>query len=180
MKGLRLLNVGNFQHLFHWQGDFSRHSSLWTPDLKDLLKPDLSHSTPSFWLTFDDFIREFSFMDVCRVRNWAEARIRGRFLRIGDEDSVLSKWVYTVEANCKSHAVISVHQEDERIGLPRRPLIDVGLALLRLDKDHGTELVMFKDYQFEQNLECECILEPGHYMIIPKTTGCHLKRPDNA
>ncbi len=31
----------------------------------------------------------------------------------------------------------------------------------------------------QRDLELEMILEPGQYLIVPRTTGCTLKRPEN-
>jgi hypothetical protein len=36
-------------------------------------------------MCFDDFIKYFRSLNVCRVRNWQENRIRGKFLRLKDE-----------------------------------------------------------------------------------------------
>ena len=38
--------------------------------------------------------------------------------------------------------------------------------------DNGTSLVEYKDYQVTKNLELEAILNPGLYIVVPKTTGC--------
>ena len=64
--------------------------------------------------------------------------------------------------------------------LPRRPYLDVGLAVLKMNKEQGSELMLYKDYQDIRNMELELVLEPGQYMIVPRTTGCNLQRPENA
>lgn len=35
-----------------------------------------------------------------------------------------------------------------------------------------------KDFQVNPNLECETILEPGTYIVVPRTTGCMFERYD--
>lgn len=52
-------------------------------------------------MSFEDFIEYFRTISVCRVKNWEEIRLKGKFLRIQDKNNtyneiVLSKWYYTV------------------------------------------------------------------------------------
>lgn len=152
----------------------------------DIIKPTFDINDGSFWMSFQDFVDYFQSLDVCRVRNWEEARIRGRFVRFSDSenltlDFVQSKWIYALDIPKKTHLLITLSQEDERIEgvLPRRPYIDMGVAVLKMDKEQGSTLVLHKDYQVERSIELELVLEAGHYMIVPRTTGCGLKKPDN-
>lgn len=51
----------------------------------------------TFWISYQDCIKEFKALNVCRVKNWEEVRIKGKFIRVQDiEDDtvevVLSKW----------------------------------------------------------------------------------------
>lgn len=119
-------------------------------------------------MSFQDFTKSFDSLDVCRVRNWDEARIRGRFLRYSDPEnltfeSVISKWVYALDVPTKSHVVLSICQEDERIkGVkPKKPYLDIGLAILKIDKEEGSSLVNYRDNIIARNSELELILEPG-------------------
>lgn len=36
----------------------------------------------------------------------------------------------------------------------------------------------FKDLVIARDCEIECILEPGSYIVVPRTTGCGIKRPN--
>lgn len=42
------------------------------------------------------------------------------------------------------------------------------------------DLVDLKDFVVDRQCELEVNLEPGSYIILPRTSGCLLKRPDNA
>lgn len=64
--------------------------------------------------------------------------------------------------------------------MSRRPYIDIGIIVLRKAADGSVSLYAFKDYQFERQNEIEVDLDPGSYIILPKTTGCTLKRPIDA
>lgn len=74
---------------------------------------------------------------------------------------------------------MGLHQEDQRIDgvLQRKPYIDFGLAVLKMDADQGSSLVVYKDYAVCRNTDVELILEPGQYIVVPRTTGCTLRRP---
>lgn len=37
-----------------------------------------------------------------------------------------------------------------------------------------------KDFAAERQLELDVELEPGSYIILPRTSGCTLKRPETA
>lgn len=53
----------------------------------DLVKPSLEGNDGTFWMCFSDFVANFDSLDVCRVRNWDEIRIRGRFIRFADTEN---------------------------------------------------------------------------------------------
>lgn len=107
-----------------------------------------------FWMSLQEAVAFFKSLNVCRVRNWNEVRLKGKFLRLQDLDfpsieSVQSKWYYSMDiADEETRIVVTVHQEDERIrsvGL-RRHNIDVGIAVLRRLDDGMLELVELKDF----------------------------------
>jgi hypothetical protein len=41
-------------------------------------------------------------------------------------------------------------------------------------------LVQYKDYVMARDCEIECVLEPGSYIVVPRTTGCAVRRSDGA
>ncbi len=41
-------------------------------------------------------------------------------------------------------------------------------------------MIHFKESAISRNLELECILEPGSYIVVPRTTGCGIRRPLDA
>jgi len=49
-------------------------------------------------------------LEVCRVRNWDEVRLGGKFLKFQEEggygDVSLSKWIYAVHVPKKTHMVV--------------------------------------------------------------------------
>ena len=91
----------------------------------------------------------------------------------------VSKWFYGIEVTSKSHCIFGLHQESLRTngGLSQSQPIDIGLAILKKEQN-GTDLKEMKDFQVTQNLECEAILYPGTYIVVPRTTGCIFERMD--
>jgi len=49
-----------------------------------------------------------------------------------------------------------------------------------MDKDQGSSLLIHKDFQTERSIELELVLEAGQYIVVPRTSGCNLKRPETA
>jgi calpain-15 len=80
----------------------------------DAVEPVLDDSDGTFWMSFEDFIKFFRSLNVCRVRNWQENRIRGKFLRLRDEndpnfEQVVSKWYYELDVKEESTFFIGLH-----------------------------------------------------------------------
>lgn len=57
--------------------------------------------------------------------------------------------------------------------------MDISIAILKRTED-GVELVELRDFLIERQCEIEVKLEVGNYIILPRTTGCFLRRPHNA
>lgn len=55
--------------------------------------------------------------------------------------------------------------------------MDVGMALLAKQEGESQDLSLFdfKNYEIGRTTELETILDPGYYIILPRTTGCMLK-----
>jgi calpain-15 len=78
--------------------------------------------------------------------------------------------------------VIGIHQEDERVcGVAtKRSNLDIGVVILKRTPDGSVSLERMKELAFERQIELEVELEPGSYIILPRTTGCSLRRPADA
>jgi hypothetical protein len=174
----KLLNVRNPWGNFEWSGDWSDNSDLWTEEMRQLVQPSLDEEDGTFWMSFEDFCANFESLDVSRVSNWDELRLRGKFIRyndINDPDNevVVSKWFYALEVPEKSHVIIGLHQEDERAEgtLPRRGYMDMGIALLKRNQEDGSSFLQHRDFQSARDTELETVLEAGSYLVVPRTTG---------
>ena len=89
---------------------------------------------------------------MCRIKNWDEVRIKGKYIRVQDIDDpnveiVISKWYYSIDLHETTKIFIGLHQEDERVKgvINRRPYMDVSLAIIRRTQD-GVDLIDLKDF----------------------------------
>jgi hypothetical protein len=79
------------------------------------VKPVFDVRDGSFWISFEDFTKHFTSINVCRITYWQETRLRGKFLRVQDDldpiwETVISKYYYefTVAEN-DTEIFIGIH-----------------------------------------------------------------------
>jgi len=96
--GNQLVNIRNPWGSFEWQGDWSDHSKKWTNQMIQAFKPALSDTDGTFWMCFTDFISFFRSLNVCKVNDWEEVRVKGEFTtKLSEFDSCFrSKFYYEV------------------------------------------------------------------------------------
>lgn len=70
-------------------------------------------------MSYEDFIKHFSAVNVCKVRNSNEIRMKGKFVRVEDSEGlpnqVVSKWFYYLDLTKKTNIQAGIHQVDEKI-----------------------------------------------------------------
>jgi hypothetical protein len=108
------LNIRNPWGAFEWDGDWCDNSPLWTEELIKAFGATFDEADGAFWMSFEDFTKQFESLDVCRVSTWDELRLRGRFIRYFDvtdpeNEIVVSKWIYGLEVPSRTHVVIGLH-----------------------------------------------------------------------
>ena len=67
-----------------------------------------------FWMSYEEAVAAFTCLNVCRVTNMHEVRMRGKFIRVEDfqdagKEMVVSKWYYSVEVGEKTRMFVGLH-----------------------------------------------------------------------
>jgi calpain-15 len=57
----------------------------------------------TFWMNFADFIANFRALNVCKVRDWEEIRVKGEFTtKVSDYDKIVrSRFHYHIKVEAK-------------------------------------------------------------------------------
>jgi hypothetical protein len=78
----------------------------------------------------------------------------------------------------RTRVILGLHQEDKRVfGVEMlRPYLDIGIVLLRRNVDGSVNFFDFCELKFERETQMEIMLDPGSYILLPKTTGCIMRR----
>ena len=180
----KLLQIRNPFGVFSWKGDWSASSPKWTKEAIRRVNPSLDEDDGTFYMSFDDFLNRFTAISLCRVRTFYEARVQGRFCRvsIAERNTVVSKFYYCIDVSEPCKLFISIHQEDERIfGVEsKRAYLDVGLVVLKRASGDQPDVCYYRPNCNKREVDLEVDLEPGSYIILPRTTGCKLRRPNGA
>mmetsp|Transcript_6709 Transcript_6709/g.11909 ORF Transcript_6709/g.11909 Transcript_6709/m.11909 type:complete len:795 (-) Transcript_6709:1604-3988(-) len=179
--GHRLLNIRNPWGTFEWAGNWSDNSPLWTPKMREAIKPTLTANDGTFWMSFDDFIRSFSGVNICHVGNYDEARMKGLFKKevLDSQIRVTAQWYYTVTTASPAKVYLSLHQNDERMlgVIKTRSYLDLSIAVVERSPDGRLNLVRYEPASNTRQNDIQMTLQPGHtYMIVPRTTGCAMQR----
>lgn len=65
-------------------------------------------------MSYSDLVKYFDGIHICKVKNWDEVRIKGKFVKVQDiEDpkieTVMSKWYYSIELQETTKMIITLH-----------------------------------------------------------------------
>eukprot|EP00742_Colponemidia_sp_Colp-10_P006128 GILJ01006558.1.p1 GENE.GILJ01006558.1~~GILJ01006558.1.p1 ORF type:complete len:814 (-),score=130.82 GILJ01006558.1:164-2605(-) len=183
VEGHQLLKIRNPWGSFEWNGDWSDNSPLWNHQLRQQVGVPEAADDGTFFMSLKDFLTHFYCANVCRVRNWDEIRLKGLFIKAaGGQKGAYSKWCYTMKVTEPTNMWLGLHQEDERIHSVegRRGYIDLGMAIMKKTAGDKLELVHIAPSVIDRQCQLEITLDAGEYYIVPRTTGCYMRRPPEA
>ncbi|XP_067142852.1 calpain-D-like isoform X1 [Centruroides vittatus] len=161
---LRLLCLRNPWANYVWKGNWSTHSRMWTTRLrKKLMPPDIEES--SFWISFEDVLKYFDSIDVCKVRsNWHEARFEGTYPCFADHRNLTAVKIYISEF---TELEFMLFQNDQRnVENSERSYLDLCITVFHAASGH---VGLFKECSSRQ-IRCfvgyNTVLEMGEYVVI--------------
>jgi hypothetical protein len=181
-KNTRLLNIRNPWGQFEWGGkwgDNDRES--WTQDFIEAINPDFDTADGSFWMAYEEFFTYFESLTICKVENWRELRLKGKFIKVEEaesgNDQVISQFYYSFHLDRATHIELGVHQEDDRIlGADKRPYLDLSVVILKRSDDGTLSVAGISDSVSKREIEKGFDLGAGHYIVVPRTTGALLQK----
>ena len=82
--------------------------------MRDLCNPE---DDDTFWISLEDFYTNFTGIHCCKVDEWNEIWLPGKFIWVKDSadasnDMVLSNYYYEVSFSSDSNAFLGIHQEN--------------------------------------------------------------------
>ncbi|XP_062536367.1 calpain-D isoform X2 [Armigeres subalbatus] len=164
IQGNRLLKLRNPWGHYSWQGDWSDDSPLWTDELRDVLMPH-GGSEGVFWISFEDVLKYFDCIDICKVRsNWNEVRLLGTLQPLCALSCVLLTVLEPTEAE------FTLFQEGQRNSeKSQRSQLDLCVVVFRTRNPAKPEvgrLVEHSKRQVRGFVGCHKMLERDLYLLV--------------
>ena len=74
------------------------------------IKPEFGDDG-TFWMGFQDFVANFRALNVCKVSDWDEVRVKGEFSsKLSEFDQcVRSKYFYELSVHERQRVIIGIH-----------------------------------------------------------------------
>jgi calpain-15 len=164
VSGNRLLRLRNPWGRYSWRGAWSDDSDNWTPALKRLLSPNNS-SEGLFWMSFEDVLRYFGDVDICKIRSgWTEVRLSGTFPSFASPDHLSCVLLTVLEA---TEVELTLFQHENR--MLKSCHLNLCLALYSVPEfplSHIAHLMANSDSHVQSSVGCGTILNPGHYVAV--------------
>lgn len=168
VEGECLIKLRNPNGWGGWNGEWGRDSARWTYDLRQELKTD-DEDKGVFWMAWDDFCKYFGELTICRLLpDRVEARQGGWLSSIFNAGSALA-----LEVFAHTHLELTVHQEAHitRGETSFAMLLDLGLVVLKQERDQGWSLVGESERTLKPSGQLEATLEQDdvttRYLVVP-------------
>ncbi|XP_055621619.1 calpain-D isoform X2 [Toxorhynchites rutilus septentrionalis] len=160
----RLLKLRNPWGHYSWQGDWSDDSALWTEELRDILMPH-GGSEGVFWISFEDVLKYFDCIDICKLRNgWNEVRLLGTLQPLCALSCVLLTVLEPTEAE------FTLFQEGQRNSeKSQRSQLDLCVVVFKTRNPANPEvgrLVEHSKRQVRGFVGCHKMLERDLYLLV--------------
>ena len=160
----RLLRLRNPWGRYSWRGAWSDYSDNWTPALKRLLSPN-SSSEGLFWMSFEDVLRYFGTVDICKIRSdWTEVRLSGTFPSFALPDH-LSCVLLTILETTEVELTLFQH-EDRMLKSCQLHLCLAVYSVPEFPLSHIGHLMANSEGVVQSSVGCGTILKPGHYVAV--------------
>ncbi|XP_063237124.1 calpain-D-like [Bacillus rossius redtenbacheri] len=167
VQGNRLLRFRNPWGHYSWKGDWSDGSPIWTPQLRETLMPK-GASDGVFWISFEDVLKYFDCIDICKVRaGWSEVRLRGTLPPLSSVEHLSCVLLTVLEP---TEAEFTLFQEGQRNSeKSQRSQLDLCVVVFRTRSPARPEvgrLVEHSKRQVRGFVGCHKMLERDLHMLV--------------
>ncbi|XP_003707112.1 calpain-D [Megachile rotundata] len=167
VQGIRLLRLRNPWGHYSWKGDWSDDSPIWTPQLREMLMPH-GASDGVFWISFDDVLKYFDCIDICKTRvGWSEVRLRGTLPPLSSLRHLSCVLLTVLEP---TETEFTLFQEGQRNSeKSQRSQLDLCVVVFRTRSPAAPEvgrLVEHSKRQVRGFVGCHKMLERNLYIVV--------------
>ncbi|KAL7300287.1 hypothetical protein TKK_0006919 [Trichogramma kaykai] len=167
VQGIRLLRLRNPWGHYSWKGDWSDDSPIWTPQMREMLMPH-GASDGVFWISFDDVLRYFDCIDICKTRvGWSEVRLRGTLPPLSSLRHLSCVLLTVLEP---TETEFTLFQEGQRNSeKSQRSQLDLCVVVFRTRSPAAPEvgrLVEHSKRQVRGFVGCHKMLERDLYIVV--------------
>ncbi|XP_012288023.1 calpain-D [Orussus abietinus] len=167
VQGIRLLRLRNPWGHYSWKGDWSDDSPIWTLQLREMLMPH-GASDGVFWISFDDVLKYFDCIDICKTRvGWSEVRLRGTLPPLSSLRHLSCVLLTVLEP---TETEFTLFQEGQRNSeRSQRSQLDLCVVVFRTRSPAAPEvgrLVEHSKRQVRGFVGCHKMLERDLYIVV--------------
>ncbi|KAJ8679634.1 hypothetical protein QAD02_015421 [Eretmocerus hayati] len=167
IQGIRLLRLRNPWGHYSWKGDWSDDSPIWTIQMREMLMPQ-GASDGVFWISFDDVLRYFDCIDICKTRvGWSEVRLRGTLPPLSSLRHLSCVLLTVLEP---TETEFTLFQEGQRNSeKSQRSQLDLCVVVFRTRSPAAPEvgrLVEHSKRQVRGFVGCHKMLERDLYIVV--------------
>ncbi|XP_624008.2 calpain-D isoform X1 [Apis mellifera] len=167
VQGIRLLRLRNPWGHYSWKGDWSDDSPIWTSQLREMLMPH-GASDGVFWISFDDVLKYFDCIDICKTRvGWSEVRLRGALPPLSSLRHLSCVLLTVLEP---TETEFTLFQEGQRNSeKSQRSQLDLCVVVFRTRSPAAPEvgrLVEHSKRQVRGFVGCHKMLERDLYIVV--------------
>ncbi|XP_041969035.1 calpain-15-like isoform X2 [Aricia agestis] len=172
-RPLRLLRLRNPWGHYTWRGAWANNCPRWTDALRRAL-PAAPPSSPTdddhgvFWISFDDVLKYFDCIDICKVRaGWHEVRLAGILPPLSSPRHLTCLLLTAAQP---TEVDFTLFQEGQRNSAKsQRSQLDLCVVVFRTKSGPSAQvgkLVAHSKRQVRGFVGCHKMLEKGFYLVV--------------
>ncbi|XP_050682748.1 calpain-D [Leptidea sinapis] len=165
---VRLLRLRNPWGHYTWRGPWAQGCPRWNDNIRRHLPPASDRDQGVFWISFDDVLKYFDCIDICKVRaGWHEVRLAGT---LPPMSSTRHLTCLLLTATQPTEVDFTLFQEGQRNSAKsQRSQLDLCVVVFRTKSGPNAQvgkLVAHSKRQVRGFVGCHKMLEKGFYLVV--------------